>query len=174
MQFGSQHLFPLERVETLMKGYYMDGKGEVYSTKRSGTPQRMHGSATTSGTYLTLNGRSFSKTQLQRQAMAHPYFKMETSVAPYVAATPAAPAAVTQRSHASTLADGIRARGWVIAKVAVVQGEEALLFGSKPAVHTTQASVDAELTRLATLNPGTKYVKLKIDGGLLLGGLTRL
>jgi hypothetical protein len=62
----------------------------------------------------------------------------------------------------------------VIARVAKVQGEETFMFGMRPLVYTTQESVDDEMASLAMLNPGMKYVKLKIEGGLVLTGLTRL
>ena len=173
MEVGNQYLFPLTWLESFFAGYYMDAKGDVYSTRR-GFPARMTGSSTSSGVYLTLNGRSQSKTALQRRAMSHPSFKEETSGPVKAVVSPGGLPVTVKRDHASSLAEGIAKRGWLVAKVALVQGEEALLFGSKPKVHTSQASVDDELARLATLNPGTKYVKLKIEGGLVLGGLTRL
>jgi hypothetical protein len=154
----------------------MDGKGEVYSTKRGQLGQLL-GSRTPSGIYLTLNKRTYQKSQLQRQAMAHRDFRLETAAPTVAAAVPAATAPV-KRAHAATLAEGIAKRGWVIAKVALVNDGpkqvEALLFGSKPPVHLTAESVNDELKRLATLNPGVKYVKLKVEGGLVLGGMTAL
>lgn len=178
MKVGSQHLFPLTKVSAFCEGYYMDGTGQVYSTKRGPVPTLMLGSRTPSGTYLTLNKRTYQKEQLQRKAMAHKDFKVETTapgvlqhvLPPYSAV----PTLAVKREHAMSLAEGISKRGWVIAKVQVVDQEEVLIFGSKPAVHLTVDSVNDELTRLATLNQGVKYVKLKIDGGRVLGGMQAL
>ena len=36
-------------------------------------------------------------------------------------------------------------------------------------IHTTEKSVNAELERLAAAHPGTKYVRMKIDGALTVG-----
>lgn len=76
-----------------------------------------------------------------------------------------APTPAGERHHAATAAEGIQKRGWVIA---LVSGD-ALVFSLKPAIHTTLESVNDEMKRLASLQPGKKFAKLRIEGALTVG-----
>jgi hypothetical protein len=77
----------------------------------------------------------------------------------------------SDRKHAKNVAEGLSGKGWVIAQVAVHNGEQFLLFGSKPAIHLASDSVKAEMARLATAKPGVKFVSLRVDSTLVSGGL---
>ena len=66
------------------------------------------------------------------------------------------------RSHAKSLAEGIKERGYIIGQVQ----KEALVFGSQPQVHTTLQSVKSEIERLAGKTPGLQLVYLKIEGSV--------
>jgi hypothetical protein len=78
---------------------------------------------------------------------------------------PLAANAPQERDHARSLSGGIHARGYIIGTVQ----EDALTFGSNPVIHMTSNSVDLEIERLAALYPGTKFVKLRIEGALTVG-----
>jgi hypothetical protein len=79
--------------------------------------------------------------------------------------TQAAIANADTRHHAPSVDAGIKARGWIIGTVE----EGALTFGLKPAIHTVEDSVNAEIDRLAKLRPGKKFVKLQIQGAVTAG-----
>jgi hypothetical protein len=68
--------------------------------------------------------------------------------------------------RASKNADGT---AWRV--IALVSGD-ALVFSLKPAIHTTLESVNDEMKRLATLQPGKKFAKLRIEGALTVGAST--
>lgn len=76
-----------------------------------------------------------------------------------------APTPVGDRHHAVNATEGIQKRGWVIA---LVSGDK-LVFSLTPAIHTTLQSVNDEMKRLATLQPGKKFAKLRIEGALTVG-----
>ena len=71
------------------------------------------------------------------------------------------------RSHAVPLAQGIAARGVVLA----VEEDGKLLFDSKPVIHTSEASWKDEATRVAMLNPGKRVVALKVVGAVVDDGV---
>ncbi len=173
------HLFPLDRADAHIAAgsYFMDAEQRVYSM-RTGKLVRITGSVSNSGTYFKLvssnsrYGRSVSKNDLARMALRHPTFKAETSpnhqnILKDLAVKAIEKNVQADRHHAKSIDDGIKGRGWLIGQVV----DQAIIFGSKPAIHTTQASVDGELTRLATKKPGTRFVKLKIEAALTLGAM---
>lgn len=171
-----KHLFPLAEVTTSYAGYFMSTEGEVYSTMQSADGRKMTGSGTygSKNRYYTLNGISVNGIDLFNRARRNTKWaehtnpslaKMVPEVAPKLQGTPA------DRSHARSLDEGLKAKGWVLAKVAEHKGEKFLMFGSKPAIHTTPASYRSELQRLATSQPGTKFVALRVETSLVAGGL---
>jgi hypothetical protein len=182
MLIHGKNLFPLERaIHGIKIGYFMDAAGNVYSTRTGNTLKQLSGSYTNSGRYFSLtrvNGSRYSPsisrhaTLLVADAKAHKDFVKETSVP----AWPTEPTASVQphkkvmiiptaRNHAANVHAGIASKGWLIGQVV----GEAIIFGSKPTVHTTDDSVLNELRRLASKKPGTKFVKLKIESALTLG-----
>lgn len=171
MQFGTLHLFPLINVHARYEGYFMAKDGTVYSTKRSkkasDAPYKMIGSGYGSMKYYTLNNDSIDGHSLTRRAKAHKDFNKETSGSVPIEAVVSS----TKRSHASAVDEGIKGRGFVIAQVAVHDGAEHLLFGSKPAIHMTEASFKDEMQRLAMAMPGTKFVALKVVTSVVSGGV---
>jgi hypothetical protein len=164
-------------------GYKMDKDGGVYSTKRSTTPQKMFGSGPTHNKSYTLStGRTpqtVSGFVLKMNATQHASWSKTFAPEAKVEAWPHLPAnlktkqvaGVKDRSHATSVEAGIGAKGSVIARVMKHDGKEILVFGSAPAIHLTDDSVKAEMTRLATDHPGVKYVALKIGMSLVSGGL---
>jgi len=179
MQFGSMNLFALSHLSPhAYSGYYMNRDGAVYSTKRGSTPVKMLGSGHGAMLTYTMNKRSVNGLSLVRQAQRHSMFLSETAsnrpaldvVTERLAAK--AKSYGAQRNHASNVQVGIASKGVVIARVAKHDGAEHLLFGSKPAIHTTEASYKDEMTRLAMQYPGTKFVALKIVTSVISGGVT--
>lgn len=196
MKIGNRNLFPLSLIGKTYAGYHIDEAGIVFSTKRSSTPQMMFGFGHGDMKYYTMNGMSVRGNELIFTAKKHPRFKLETATlstherlalekaveaetpvfveAPF----PSFPAQlanggkkVTMRNHAPNVHAGISSKGVVIARVAKHDGVEHLLFGSKPAIHTTEASYRDEMTRLATEYPGTKFVACKITSSVISGGM---
>lgn len=175
MQVGSMNLFPLESAINRLAGYYLSADLSVYSTKRGPMPIKMMGSKSY-GAYhrnFTLNSVSYThdylKTLVSKNSALHGDFIGHTS--PKASATVVADSKIPNRSHASSVGHGIGGRGFVIAQVSVHDGEEHLLFGSKPAIHLNEVSCKDEMQRLAMSKPGTKFVALKITSSVVSGGV---
>lgn len=150
-------LFPLSKLNSGWTDYYINAKGEVFSSKRSTTPGKLNGSSTGLFSLSPSNGASATNVKgsdLLRRAKTHKDWAAETMkgfVPPKDAPS--------DRDHAATLEEGIEKRGWIIGRV---EGE-ALVFGSKPKVHTTEESLVSEMERLALANPGVQLIAAKID-----------
>jgi hypothetical protein len=176
MQVGFQYLFPLTHIDSTLKGYFVGADGKFYSTKQSDVGRVLTGTGTRVGSrYFTMNGRSVEGAVLYRRAQAHASWKAETTKPSEMIATAnklVNVAKVTGRSHAASAQVGIKGRGVVIARVAVHDGVEHLLFGSKPALHMTEQSYHDEMTRLATQYPGVEFVALKVVKSVKAGGFT--
>ena len=164
-----------QHLDSGLGGYFVSADGRFYSTKQ--TPQGRvmcgsgsHGSRTR---YYTMRGMSYDGALLYRRAQAHSAWKSETTKpSAAIAVANKTGAKVTGRSHAATVKAGITGRGVVIARVAVHDGVEHLLFGSKPAIHMTEQSYTDEMTRLATQYPGVEFVALKVVKSVKAGGFT--
>lgn len=158
------NVYDMSRVSTNYRGYYMDRDGGIYSAKASPSRlTRLAGSLTASGRYFTLNGRSYRHDTLKSQFVGRPDFKQEFSVG--VDLTPAKTS--SDRSHAASTEAGIAAKGYIIGRA---QGN-AIVLGSQPAIHLTLKSVNSEMERLANAHPGVKFVRLKVDGSVVAGGV---
>lgn len=159
-------LFHLHLISARLSGYYINAQGHVYSTRRGGI-DRLYGNAKTG--QFKLNYINYTADWLLRAAKHHKLFEAETRVGAQ-ALTTARVCKVTQLGdsvHAADVAHGVEKQGWVIASIA----DGALAFGLKPKIHLTEASVRAEMTRLATAHPGVKFVSLKIEKTLVSQGL---
>ena len=155
----------MSRVSANFKGYYMSNDGEIYSAKATlGRLTRLAGSNTASGRYYTLNGQSYRHDRLKTMVMQSAHFKQEF-VTP-IERTPDR-LQVTMRVHAESVDAGVAKKGYIIARV---QGK-ALVLGSEPKIHLTIGSVNSEMERLANAHPGVKFVRLKIDGSAVAGGV---
>ena len=165
MLLNDQHVFPLERVRSTWRGYFINAKGEFFSN-RQGSLRRLAGSSTPSGRYYTLAGQTEREDRVTKLALAHKDWAKEVTPpsAKVAALTASSPKG---RSHAASLAQGIAARGVVLA----VEEDGKLLFGSKPVIHTSEASWKDEATRVAMLNPGKRVVALKVVGAVVAGGI---
>lgn len=174
---GVNNIFPLNLLNTNFTDYYMDANGRVYSTKRVTTPQVMLGSTTGFGSrrrhvYSFSSPNTRQATQqfgddLFAKAKRHADWALHTSGHPIANAAKMPNFITKDRDHAQTLEDGLRSKGYIIGQV---QGE-ALVFGSKPKVHTTLTSVKEEVARLASKSPGTKIVYLKVEGMAVANGI---
>jgi hypothetical protein len=174
MQVGTQYLFPLTKIDTTLGGYFVGADGKFYSTKQTPAGRVMHGSGNRFGTrYFTMSGRSVDGSMLYRRAQQHGDWKVETTKpSATIAVANKTGAKVTGRSHAASVKAGITGRGVVVARVAVHDGVEHLLFGSKPAIHMTEQSYTDEMTRLAAQYPGVEFVALKVVKSVKAGGFT--
>lgn len=59
-------------------------------------------------------------------------------------------------------------KGWIIGSVTGNQYS----FNSTPRVHDTESSVNTEIERLAKVNPGTCFVKVRIEAFVQAGGVS--
>ena len=163
---GTKNLFPLRHLSHAYSGYYLNEQGHVFSTRgnRHGRLIRLNGSrasAQYSRRYYALAGRSLSSEILLELAKADPNWEKETgnlNEDTYIDVV----------DHVEMLNKGLKAKGQVVATIE--NGK--LVFGSIPKIHTTEKSVRDELTRLAVLKPGTKFVSLKITNIVVAGGIT--
>ncbi len=154
-------VFPLNLIRLSLDKYFISATGDVYSTKR-GKASLMYGNG---NHYVTLSNMSYDKRTLLRQAKEH--HEWPSHMAPYV--TNAAPVkAVPAPAKAVPAPAPATSAGYVIA----TQTKDGLIFGSKPKVHLTLQDVKVEMLRLATLNPGVKFIRLKIDGSVIAGAVT--
>lgn len=158
-------VYDMSRVSSNYKGYYMDAAGEIYSALPGRAWMiRLSGSNTASGRYYTLNQRSYRHDALKSQFLNRLDFKQEFSKPVEVTE---ARVSSSDRSHAATIDAGVSAKGYLIGRV---QGN-AIVLGSKPAIHLTLKSVNSEMERLASVHPGVKFVRMKIDGSVVSGGV---
>lgn len=160
-------LFPLVRLNEMHKNYFIDQFGRVYSSKTQQTPKQLTGFNERTVHYVTLTGvdnvrRKLSTSRLLGQARLHSAWIRELSDNIDVTVPKNASTLVgspTSDKIAISVQDGIKGRGYIIGQV---QGE-ALVFGSKPRIHSTVESVEAEIERLANKSPGMQLVYLKIQ-----------
>lgn len=176
MQVGSSYLFPLSKIDTHLDGYFISAEGKMFSTKKFSQGRVMVGSGPygTSARTYTMNGCSYDGSMLFHRAQQHRDWKNETMTPTanvLIVTKHDAQSKITDRSHAQDVVQGIKGRGFVIGQVAVHDGQEHLLFGSKPAIHMTEQSYKDEMTRLATSKPGIKFVALKIVASVVSGGV---
>lgn len=160
MWIDNLNLFPLKRIGNY-DGYFMDHNGHVFSTKRGGKPVRLHGSVpyrSYGKRIYTMNSRTISEEFLKRAAFAHADFKKETTLVAQVQEPEDFNRSLPNRAHATSLADGIKSKGWFIGSLTA----NGISFKSDPVIHLTEASVKSELERLATTVPGTKFIAVKI------------
>ena len=172
-QIGKElHLFPLEKFQSRFRGYYMSADGKVYSTRGNNKLKELSGSKANSWSnrYFTLDGGSWEQNHLTGNCKAHKDFVLETTVPSVTGIKTAQMPAVkltTERNHAKTAEEALAAKGSIIASV--VNGK--FLFGSNPVIHTTQESLKSEMARLASQNPGVRYVAFTITGSVISGGM---
>lgn len=174
MIIHGKNLFPLSLTLVGAQGYFMDAAGEIWSERgRKGSLRKLAGTQTPGGRQVTLQTNvhlGFSPTykcdHLQHEAKRHRDFAKHTmNLINLATAMGLKSESIMNRAHADSLATGITAKGWIIGTIA----DDAITIGVKPVIHTTEASVNDEITRLATLKPGVKFVKLRIEGALTVG-----
>lgn len=196
MIIDSKNLFPLLRLGTHFRDYYMDGEGNVYSTKRGGVLRQLWGSAkqnryggsSGSGRRFVMGGITYGASELVNMASSESTFKEETrdpvkeraggygpktlsaaSLGVDLTKVKAPIAPQPQRSHAPTVEQGIEGKGWIIA---AYKPDVGLIFSKQPAIHLTAESAKSEMERLARDAPGTKFVLLRILNTTVSGGVT--
>lgn len=134
-------------------GYFWNKEdNSLYSNKVGGYLVRLLGNVNGSARRYTLqvkDGRRYfpSETMSVRQDFIKVTVAQEKPVASAKSATPS--------------------RGWIVGSV--TGGNFSI--SATPKIHTTDASVNAEIERLAKINPGKVYVKMKIEGAAVAGGV---
>lgn len=160
---NAKNVFPLNLLGQHYDKYFIDASGNVYSTKISVYGRKMYGNG---AGHVTMNNMSVSKADILRRAKQHAKWTEHTSPASLAVAKVAVDVPVkgksTARHHAKTVDEGLKGRGVVIARVGTHDGVEHLIFGSKPAIHMTQASYEDEMQRLALQYPGVVFVAVKV------------
>lgn len=172
MVIAGRNLFHLADVRASLNGYYMDMNFQIFSVK-SGTLKQMAGSATASGRYFTLNGQTYAHHYLKSLVENLLKFKSDTKVTLVSKSTDQvfdSEGYSIDREYASSITDGIKRRGTVIASVV----DNRLVFGSNPKIHTTKRSWESEIERLARHNPGITFIALDIKTAAVAGGVTWL
>ena len=161
MLIADRHMFPLKLLYgTAGDHYFLSTDNRIFSTRASANPTELRGTDRAGDKIFKLGlGRLLSA--IVRDAKSHPRWSIETTGI-------VQPVFVAERSYAATVDAGIKARGIIIGRV----HKGALVFGSAPRIHTTEASVKAEITRLAVEHPGVKFVRLAITGAVVAGGVT--
>lgn len=152
-------VFPLNLLRLSLDKYFISATGDVYSTKR-GKASLMYGNG---NHYVTLSNMTYDKRVLLRQAKDHMDWKAH--MLPNSIKIESAPAKAVPTKAVPAPAPSA---GYVIA----TQTKDGLIFGSKPKVHPSLQSAKDEMLRLATLNPGVKFIRLKIDGSVIAGAVT--
>jgi hypothetical protein len=186
-QGKEQHLFPMEKFQSRFRGYFMDKDGNIFSTRGTGKLKQLMGSQQYGyqTRYFTLDGATFQQSYLTTNCKSHRDFGIETSVptvtgirtstlpskvqpGAVLTKLKATGAAITaERNHARTVDEALSSKGTMIASI--VDGK--FVFGTNPVIHTTEASLKSEMTRLAGLNPGVHFVAFKIAGSVVSGGV---
>lgn len=163
MMLSGLNVYDMSRVSSSFHGYYMTKEGDIYSAKAApGRLVRLMGSPTASGRYFTLNGTSYRHDRLKAQMQTRLDFKQEFASSP--ASVQPQP---KDRAHADSTDAGVSAKGYLIGRVT----GDAIVLGSKPKIHLTLKSVNSEMERLAGQYPGVKFVRLKVDGSVVAGGV---
>jgi len=156
-------LFPLKNLDSRLMGYFINNKGEVFSTKQFAKPKKMTGSYAAGVTYYTLGvGRNQSVSRRGDELLINAKLHKDWSKETEMQSANAAPAV-----DGLTAEEGLKAKGFVIAQIQ----NGSLVFGSKPKIHLTAESAMDEVKRLAAKSPGTKIVYLKIQGGAVVDGM---
>lgn len=157
MNVGSKtNLFPLNLVHGYLTGYWIDAKGNIWSTRQNAEPQPMK---VTSTGNIQLCLRSHNAHRLLRSAQTHGTWRTHTE--------PSVPKVVTKPVATVTQTQTKVPYGWIIGSLAGTS----FSFAEKPKVHVTESSVKEELERLAKSKPGVTFVSLKIDKSATAGGV---
>jgi hypothetical protein len=181
---GTPGFFPLLKIRPNFSGYYMTANGDIYSTKQYKSPRKMIGGGTTRGgrtyTFSVSNSRlpvTERGDTLFALAKRHTDWAADTSLTTPAESTniarmpnfasPVSNIGTAERHHAASTSIGIAKKGYIIGQV---QGE-AIVFGSKPVVHTSLQSVKSEVERLAARSPGTQIIYVKIEGAAVANGI---
>lgn len=167
-----KNVFPLGLTNNRHQGYFINSNGEVISTKQNVDGVKLYGSGAygSQNRHYTLAGVSYSGADLLRTSRAHLAWAEHTM--PKKGVKGAVALNLKDRVHATAVDEGVKSRGFVIARVQTHDGQQHLQFGSKPAIHLTEASVTSEVERLAITNPGVEFVMLKVVKSAKSGGLS--
>lgn len=157
MNVGSKtNLFPLNLVYGYLTGYWIDAKGNIWSTRQKAEPQPLK---VTDAGNIQLCLRSHNARRLLRSAQAHSTWRTHTE--PAVAKVVTKPVATVTQTQAKVPV------GWIIGSLAGTS----FSFAAKPKVHVTESSVKEELERLAKARPGVTFVSFKVDRSATTGGV---
>lgn len=180
--FGGVHsisAFPLNLINNrISQNYFISREGKVFSNRGSKGAVQLSGSKAGNNTYFKLGGGTWSPSyklsDLYRDAQRHARWEIETNTAIQLkqeanlqARALANPAGVKSIEELS-VHQAIKDRGSIIGRV----HKGHLVFGSNPKIHMSKDSLKAEMLRLATVYPGTKFVQLDIAAAVQAGGVT--
>lgn len=155
MQIGTKSgLFPLNLIDSSYTGLYMDGFGNLWSTKISSEPKMLKNKF-----YASIRGRTRGMYSARRQARNHRRWTADTTVAKE-------PALATSVVN---LPSTKKPEGWIIGSL---RPDGSLSFSTAPIVHKTEDETNKELARLAEANPGKMFVSLKISKSAVASGVT--
>lgn len=123
-------------------------------------------------TIFNILTRRFSLTEISAQFAQ--YVKANSYTYRYTQVKPQRPAdaATTKQSPLLTAASAqnpLAITGNVIIGSILSNGN--ISFSDKPSVHTTELSWKTEIERLASANPGKRYVAVEVVGSVVAGGL---
>lgn len=125
--------------------YFVDPATYTVYSHRSGSQNRLAGSVNIS------NVRSYTLQSTGHYPVKIREDRLKAAVAAVVSKSPqAAPS-----------------KGWIIGSVT----NGCYSFSPDPVVHNTEASVNTEIERLAKNNPGTRFVKVRIEAFVQTGGV---
>ena len=173
------NLFPMSKIAASMTGWYMDSNYDLYSDK-TGLFKKLDGTISSGGRKFSVgNGygrQTFNHSDLIRKAKGHADFSREVAkeLISHVAKTNTnfvehpMVAAVKNRSHAVSTDAGVKSKGSIIGRI----HKGHLVFGSEPVIHTSKASVEAEMLKLAGQYPGVTFVELNIGRSVVSGGIS--
>lgn len=139
--------------------YFVDDTNRNMYSRRSGQSTRIFGTIKGNHRWYTLMPQSpwKSAVYIREDRLLQALQEYWTGVSPDL----------KQTSQPAQVADTTQRR-WIIGTV-TADGQYS--FAARPRIHETEASVNVEAERLATINPGTTFVKVRLEGQVTAGGV---
>ena len=160
MKIGNRALFPLNLIDYRLTGYFIDGAGKFYSTRRDPA-----GAPLTGAPIITMSGKNWRAESMLNSARAHPLWKdhitHEFNARP--AQFPRPPEWRGDPANASTDVNDV----WIVAKV---NADLPFTICFQDGRTASQAEQWAETA--AKKEIGTNFVVLKRQKAVCLGAVT--
>lgn len=142
--------------------YFYDPASNVMYSMRTGTPRRLYGTGTDTAKDLVFILTSANPHRDRRQVLI-PAAVLAARVKPREQVQ-----TQLEFQQQAVTASNQQHRGWIIGNL---RADGTLGFSDDPRAHPEEASVNAEIERLARATPGTTFVKLRIDGYVTAGSV---